>query len=188
MGKAENIVRTDGKTRNEVMTPSAILEPVMRLLGPIGLDPCSNPNSIVVSNTAVMLPEYAPAVAQFAQRTVYADGLQIVWRGHGLVFVNPPYSDPLMEYFLAKAIREFLGTGEEIVFLVPHRTANRYWPKTAGLFDLKIELYDRVQHHGEKHRSPFHQVLLYAGPRLERALGLAILGNAVVHPRHLRLK
>lgn len=187
MGKSENVVRTEGKTHNEVMTPLSILEPVMRVLGPIGLDPCSNPKSIVTSDTAIMLPEYAPEVAQFALRTVYADGLQIVWCGHGLTWLNPPYSDPLMGLFLAKA-RDEAARGGEVVALVPHRTANRYWPRTAGAADLKIELYDRVQHHGAKWRSPFHQVLLYFGARTELALALATLGNAVIHPRHTTMR
>lgn len=182
MGKKENEVRSangEGKSNDAVMTPSYILDAVERVLGPIGLDPCSNPKSIVRSATAVMLPEYAPATAPFAQRTVFSDGLQVVWRGHGLVWCNPPYSAPALELFLAKGLVD----GDENVYLVPSRTGNVYWPKTAGLYDLEVRLM-RVKHHGETYTAPFAQLLLYRGPRLEQAMGLGALGDVRVHPRH----
>ncbi len=184
MGKAEHIVRSakgDGASNDEVMTPPYLLEMIERMLGPIGLDPCSHPKSVVRSTTAIMLPKYAPAAAQFARRTVYADGLQVVWRGHGLTYVNSPYSSPLMERFLTKALTD----GDENVLLVPSRTGNVYWPKTAGLADVEVRL-PRVKHLGEKTHAPFAQWLLYFGDRVEEAMGLGVLGDVRVHPRHLR--
>ncbi len=185
MGKLENRVRSangEGQSNDKVFTPEYILSTIERVLGPIGLDPCSNPKSIVRSTTAIMLPEYYPAVAPFAQRTVFADGLQVRWSGHGLVWCNFPYSDPLFKLFLAKATQD----GDEIAALVPVRTGNRYWTKTAALADVEVWL-PRVKHHGQKTHAPFNQWLLYFGGRVEAALGLGSLGPVRVNPRHTRL-
>lgn len=190
MGKTEHIVRSakgEGKSNDEVMTPSFLLDAIVRVLGPIGLDPCSHPRSIVPSTTAIMLPKYAPATAQFAQRTIYADGLQVVWRGHGLVFCNPPYSKEL-KLFLSKGASEFGGASDEgIVFLVPSRTGNRFWPTSAGKADVEVRL-SRVKHLGEKTHAPFAQWLLYFGNRVEQAMGLGTLGDVRIHPRHTTLR
>lgn len=183
MGIAENRVRTRGeKANDEVFTPAFITDAVIRVLGPIGLDPCSHPRSIVPSTTAVLLPKYAPAIVQNAQRTVYADGLQIVWLGHGLLWGNFPYSAPLLERFLTKTWEE-AQRGLEAVVLLPVRTGNVYWPKTAGKADVEVRLM-RVKHHGDKTHAPFSQWLLYYGARWREALGLGILGDVRVHPRH----
>jgi len=189
VGKGENRVRSakgEGQSNDEVMTPDSILGPITRVLGPIGLDPCSHPKSIVPSTTAIMLPKYAPAQAQFAQRTVYADGLQIVWRGHGLLYGNFAYSAPTFERFLTKTVEEW-KLGLEAVLLVPVRTGNVYWRPTAGQADLEVRL-GRVKHHGDKTHAPFHSWLLYFGPRVERAMGLGILGDVRVHPRHTTMR
>lgn len=187
MGKAENHVRSakgEGATNDEVFTPEYILDIIVRTFGPIGLDPCSHPESIVPSTTAIMLPKYYPSVAPRALRTYFGDGLQVQWRGHGLMFGNFPYSSPWFERFLSKVFidRDY----DETVLLVPWRTGNVYWPKTAGKADVEVRL-PRVKHHKAKTHAPFHSGLLYAGPRVELALGLGVLGDVRVHPRHTRL-
>lgn len=187
MGIAENRVRTRGERANdEVMTPAFITDAIVRVLGPIGLDPCSHPKSIVPSTTAVLLPKYAPATVQNAQRTVYCDGLEIVWRGHGLLFLNPPYSAPGLELFLEKTWTE-AQQGLEAVVLLPVRTGNVYWPKAAGKADLEVRLM-RVKHHGDKTHAPFAQWLLYYGSRWREAMGLGVLGDVRVHPRHTYIR
>lgn len=184
MGKPENHVRSakgEGESNDEVFTPEYILSVVEQVLGPIGIDPCSHPKSIVRSTTAVMLPKYAPQVAPFAQRTVFADGLRVQWRGHGLCWMNSPYSAPWLELFLTKMFVD--RDRDEGAVLLPVRTGNVYWAKTAGLADVEIRL-GRVKHHGEKTHSPFHSWLLYSGDRVEQAMGLGVLGDVRVHPRH----
>lgn len=68
---------------NRWCTPSEALAPV-KAYGPIGLDPCTEADNP------------AGAATFFTEDD---DGLVQDWRGHGLVFVNPPYStlDPLPE-------------------------------------------------------------------------------------------
>lgn len=86
-------------------TPPEVLDRV-RKLGPIGLDPCSNPTSIVNAIREIRLPE---------------DGLTAHWTGHGLVFCNPPYSRGNLTMWCLK-IREEAKAGAEIVALVPSST------------------------------------------------------------------
>lgn len=176
MGKNE----TEFEKNDRYMSPRYILEPVMRCLGPIGMDPASHPRSIVVSNVAVLLPEYAPATVPGAKHTIFADGLTLDWGGHGgITWLNSPYSDGPkgLKAFLAKCLLQ------ETIALAPVRTGNVYWDKTAGQADVEIRL-PRVTHEGEKAHSPFHQMLLYFGDRVEQALALGCLGAVRVHPRH----
>ena len=183
MGKIESALTEN----DEWGTPSYLLDQIVRVLGPIGLDPCSHPDAAVPCTTAILLPGYAPRTTNpYATRTVYADGLEIVWRGHGLVYLNPPYSEPHLKLFLEKCVTD----GDEAVALVPVRTGNVYWPKAAGKADVEVRL-PRVTFRGKplppgkKHpHAPFHSMLLYFGDRVEVALGLGVLGEVRVHPRH----
>lgn len=175
MGKKENEFSPD----DTVGTPEYIVEAIVRVLGPIGLDPCSHPLSIVSSKTAVLLPAYAPTRPVNAVNVFYGDGLATDWSGHGLVYVNPPYSD------LAPWFDRAARCGDEVLMLVPARTGNVFWPKAAGRADLEVRL-GRVTHRGEKTHAPFHQWLLYYGARVETAMGLGMLGDVRVHPRHTR--
>ena len=176
MGKKENEFSPD----DEVGTPKYLLDAIERVLGPIGLDPCSHPNAIVACEVAILLPQYAPAVSPFAKETIYGDGLAVPWDGCGLVYVNPPYSD--LGIWCEKAATE----GDGVVLLVPARTGNVYWPETAGLADVEVRL-PRVTHHKSKTHAPWHSWLLYYGSRIEDALGFSELGDTRPHPRHVSL-
>ena len=95
-------------------TPEWYLERVRRV-GPIGLDPCSNPKA----TTGAYVEFYGPGYAK--------DGLAESWIGyaeHGLVFVNPPYGRELPKW-TAKSAAE-AARGCEIVALVPARTDTRW--------------------------------------------------------------
>jgi len=175
MGRKEN----DLTVNDTWGTPKAILDVIVRVLGPIGLDPCSHPDAIVPCATAIMLPGY-PRASPCADRTRTGDGLAISWDGYGLVFVNAPYST--LGLWGAKAARE----GDEVVMFVPVRTGNVYWREGLGDADVEVRL-PRVVHRGATTHAPFHQWLLYYGARVEQALGLGALGDARVHPRHTSL-
>lgn len=130
MGRAENTF----STRDSVGTPQEIIEPIVEILGPIGLDPCSHPGSIVPAAVRFYLPEYAPpgmphgepvpmpaSGAAPAHVAIVGDGLVLPWGpGLGLVYVNPPYSRLSSEpWFLralphesAEHLRKLSGKGE----------------------------------------------------------------------------
>jgi hypothetical protein len=104
-------------------TPEDLLS-VVRLLGPIGLDPCSNKFSTV--NAAV---EYRIDKGE--------NGLRRPWSGKGLVFVNPPFTwinpvrrakQALIPLWTRKALEE-AQQGAEIVFLVPARISSQWFHK-----------------------------------------------------------
>ena len=182
MGKKENEIGGD----DTVGTPKYILDAIVATLGPIGLDPTSHPDSIVPSDTAILLPRYAPARVATAEHTVYADGLDVDWSLCGLTYLNPPYSDGKvggLKAFIERAWELRRRFDHETVMLVPVRTGNVYWQQAAGKADLEVRL-PRVTHRGSTTHAPFHQWLLYFGPRVELALGLGVLGDVRVHPRH----
>ncbi len=186
MGIPENALSTNDTHG----TPKYILDPIVRCFGRIGLDPASHPDSIVESDTAILLPEYAPRTVKGAIRTHYANGLEIDWRGHGLIFGNFPYSDRAptgsLSDFLDMTWRMRRDHGVETITLAPWRPGNVYWPKAAGKADVEVRL-GRVTHVGSKTHAPFHSVLLLYTDRIREAFGLGCLGDVRIHPRHTQL-
>jgi hypothetical protein len=111
-------------------TPACVLERVRRV-APIGLDPCSNAQSIVRA-----LVEFRLARGE--------DGLARVWDGYGLVFVNPPYGDALPMW--AKKIAREAHATVEIITLVPHRTDTEWYRTMARGCSAKCEWHGRLVH------------------------------------------
>lgn len=108
----ENGARLGGKVKGwqHWTTPNKVLD-VVRELGPIALDPCSNEHSLV------------KATVEWSE-----DALTKSWvaaAASGLVFVNPPYSQA--QHFMKKCILESVA-GAEIVALVASRTDTQ-WTK-----------------------------------------------------------
>lgn len=184
MGKNENT----RKKNDEVCTPQELLEAV-RKLGPIGFDPCSAPASIVEAATTVLLPKYwadpdnPPPLEQVCgdQLVLWGDGLTYHWGEMGLVFVNPPYSVLSKQPWIAKARDE----ADEAVLFLPVRTAGAWWQDEVTRCQAVTFLRGRVVHEGEEDGAPFHQCLVYCGPRVERwieivtelQLGWTVLGE-----------
>lgn len=184
MGKSEH---TRSKN-DEVCTPKGLLDAV-RMLEPIGFDPCSAPASIVDAATTVLLPKYwtdpmqpPPAEQECGDQLVlWGDGLQYNWGGMGLVFVNPPYSLLAKQPWIAKARDE----ADEAVLFLPVRTAGAWWQDEVTRCQAVTFLRGRVVHEGEEDGAPFHQCLVYCGPRVERwieivtelQLGWTVLGE-----------
>lgn len=92
-------------------TPAVVLEP-LRALDDIGLDPCSNPLSIVRAHVEWMLERGE-------------DGLQQPWSGHGLVYVNPPFGRSYFPRWSRKIVEEARLTVEHVV-LTPARTGSAW--------------------------------------------------------------
>ena len=105
-----NGVRLSGKGKGwpHWTTPKSVLD-VVREVGPIHLDPCSNEASQV-----------------FALRNWQSEGLILEWApiaAGGLAFVNPPYS--LTKAFVEKVILE-AALGTEVILLVAARTDTQW--------------------------------------------------------------
>lgn len=104
-------------------TPPELLARV-RAVGPIALDPCGNDHDVVEASVCI-LP--APAVDGDTRRNataMFCDGLAVDWSGlgdDGVVFVNPPYSDP--RPWVEKAVAE----ADRAVLLLPGATDARWF-------------------------------------------------------------
>lgn len=130
-------------------TPLEVLE-LVRAFDAIGLDPCSNAGSIV-----------GAAVEWRMERD--GDSLLRDWRGHGLVYVNPPYSR-----FLRAWTAKCAQSGAEVIACVPARTDARWWHQSAVTADAICYWRGRLRFLGAPSSAPFPSALLYFGPRVER--------------------
>lgn len=91
-------------TTDDFTTPPEIVER-LNVYGEVGLDPATNATSFINARRKVMLPD---------------DGLAIGWAGHGLVWCNPPYSDPL------PWVKQGIEEADEAIYLLPTQTGTEW--------------------------------------------------------------
>ena len=184
MGKLENTFSTN----DAVCTPAAVYEPIIAALGPIGLDPFSNPSSTVPATLRIMLPQYAanrvaPGLWGFDPHggsILWGSAYDHDWSGHGLVFANGPYSDCAM---WAHQLWSPRG-GDEAVGLFPVRTGADWWQRWVAHSDAILFWRGRIHFVGHPHQAPFHSALSYIGPRADLFVeGMQHLGWCVRNPR-----
>lgn len=90
--------------------------------GVIGLDPCCNPFAVKTVQ---------PRLACMLERG--ENGLAKSWRGHGMVWANPPYGVGEVDLFTAKAGREFGGElraplgDDQALLVVPANCETRWY-------------------------------------------------------------
>lgn len=191
MGKAENQLGVD-----DTWGTSAELLEGIAPLGPIGLDPCSHPKSLVRSREAILLPTYrfardeqgalrSPLVRleeqdaprpRYAERVIWGDGLRERWDGRGLLYINEPFSE--LGLWLDKAARE----GDSVIMLAPIRSGNKEWAP-ANTADVRCDL-PRQTFNGADVHAPFHLCLLWWGCPILGFSVLDTLGHATLHTRH----
>lgn len=100
-------LRPDHHARQAMLTPSYVLEPVRKLLGGIGLDPCTEPDNPTHAQTFYHLPQ---------------DGCELPWSA-STVFCNPPYGkarDRWVDRCIATGV-----AGAKVVLLIPAHTDTR---------------------------------------------------------------
>ena len=98
-------------------TPSPIIELARQLMGEIDLDPASNASA-----------QETVKASRFYTRD--NDGLAQRWKGH--VWLNPPYSQPLISQFVDKLIQEYALRVSEAVVLVNNATDTEWFQKLAA--------------------------------------------------------
>jgi len=151
-------------------TPPDLLELIRKLdpKGRIGLDPCSNDYSIVGATTK--------------WEGTYVNGLSQSWRGHGLVFMNPPHSmsPNNIEPWMEKAFDEFprfsspgprhpdpRPATDQFVGLIPAKTDTAWFHDYAVRFPVKCFLRRRPKFWLNGAPMPgsgkFASMLIYAG-------------------------
>jgi hypothetical protein len=98
----------------EWYTPAYLVDAVIRTMGAIDCDPCSNPP-----------PYNVPAAVHYTQAD---DGLLQPWAGR--IYMNPPFGGNSMQHWMGKLQTELaLGRCTEAVILVPARTEARWFQR-----------------------------------------------------------
>jgi DNA N-6-adenine-methyltransferase (Dam). len=135
----------------EWYTPQWVID-LVELLGPIDLDPCWAPGSLV------------NARRYYTKET---DGLNKPWDTGGLIYVNPPYGRDIGKW-MRKCLDE-AAQGAEIVALVPARTGTRWFQSAASMSDAICFVKGRVDFFSPERASTspmFHSIVLYWGDRV----------------------
>ena len=139
---------------NEWYTPIKFTDSARRVMGEIDLDPASSK----AANAAVQ------AVAYFTEED---DGL--LWEWGGKIWMNPPYSQPLIAQFCQKLAESIdSGTVEEAIVLVNNASETKWYQNIGARCsatcnpDSRIRFIDKE---GKKGSTPLQgQTIMYFGP------------------------
>lgn len=135
----------------EWYTPKEILVRVVRALGSIDLDPCSNSKE----------SPNVPCAACFTQAE---DGLSKGWAGR--VYMNPPYGREIGPW-VEKLVAEYVtGRTTQAIALVPARVDTDWFRQFR---DYAICFIDgRLKFSGHQNSAPFPSALVYLGGDIDR--------------------
>lgn len=162
--KAGNIQNNDKVTHvsnnsgeNEWYTPKIYIEAARAVMGGIDLDPATSE----VANRTVKASTYF---------TAQDDGLSREWP-IGRIWMNPPYSQPLMGQFAEKMAQE-IERGSESVVLVNNATETVWFQRMASVCTAICFPRGRIRYltpDGEPANSPLQgQAIIYSGPNADK--------------------
>ena len=114
--------REDDHTRQRMLTPSYVLEPIRDLLSGIDLDPCTEPDNPTGANSFYCLPED--------------------WTHATTVFCNPPYG-VAKDRWVSKCIEE--GKERKVILLIPSHTETRIFQKALQACDSVMFVKARLR-------------------------------------------
>lgn len=136
-------------------TPMCVLEAVCKFNdGPVTLDPCSNPNSMV----GAWREWYGPPDG--------IDGLVTPWIANGLIYVNPPYSQK--DAWMQRCY-EYGKIGQEIIALVPADTDTGWFHRYCWTAKKRCFWKGRLRFGGDSTQGArFPSVCVYFGPRARK--------------------
>lgn len=157
-------------------TPVQVLDLVYEVLGsPVGIDPCSNPRSIVKARRTVILPE---------------NGLSVPWHEYGTGFVNPPFGKVEEPRWIQKAIQE-ASLGWEGILLLPAKTGAPWFeplykssPCICFWGTPELDVEGRIWFHEEDGGATFNTEFVYLGPHYEKFARVFSRAGHLVYPRH----
>jgi phage N-6-adenine-methyltransferase len=150
--------RTRGTGCDEWFTPAEYIALARDVLGNIDLDPAS----CEVAQARVKATQYF---------TLETDGLKQEW--HGKVWVNPPYSQPLIEHFARKIVKESEAGRVTEAIMLTNNCTDTVWFHTAEKACARICFTKgRISFEsadGGKAGSPIQgQTFFYYGPNADR--------------------
>lgn len=159
-------------------TPQPVLDLVYEVLGcPVGIDPCSNPRSIVKAHRTVMLPE---------------DGLSVPWHEYRTGYVNPPFGKVDEPRWIRKAIEE-AQLGWEGILLLPSKTGAPWFdplyeasPAICFWGSAELDVEGRIWFHEEDGGATFNTEFIYLGPRYEAFARAFSRAGKMIYPQHDR--
>jgi len=142
---------TRKRSNNDLCTPAPIIDRVVKWLGPIDLDPCSNEWSLVGAAHTYSIDRGE-------------DGLSLPWFGR--VWENPPYGRGHLKRWAMCAARHSETGMAEIISIVPTSTETESFAIRKSYADVRIDLSTRVKYGGGKHGSGmFGSTIFYSGQR-----------------------
>jgi phage N-6-adenine-methyltransferase len=104
--------RAEGTGENEWFTPAQYIEAARDVMGGIDLDPATHP----VAQETVQAEDFFTAAD---------DGLTQEW--HGKVWLNPPYTQPLIARFAEKLVAEVSARRIEQAIMLTHNYTDTAW-------------------------------------------------------------
>jgi ParB-like chromosome segregation protein Spo0J len=130
----------------EWYTPQAILECVVRVMGEIDLDPCSNSDG----------PPNVTATTHYTRKD---DGLTREW--YGRVYMNPPYGREIDDW-AKKLVEEYkAGRVKQAIALVPSRTDTAWFRRFREY--PRCFVHGRLSFSGHDSPAPFPSMIVALG-------------------------
>lgn len=134
--------------RDSWCTPEKILIPVRKVFrGRIGLDPCSNAESIVNARVEYRLPEH--------------DGLVLPWTAR-TIFVNPPFGHGIGRW-MKRCLAASRVTGAEVIALLPATPDTKAWRECVESAACVCFVYGRITFLGAPSAAPCPSAIVYWG-------------------------
>src|SRR3990167_9764019 len=131
LSKTGNVHVSNNSCNNEWYTPPEIIKAARETMGTIDLDPAS---SAIANNTIEARVFY----------TAEDSGLAKTWRGN--IWMNPPYSQPLVEKFCDKLARDYTnGNISQACVLVNNATETAWGQQLLKHCDAVLFLDGRVK-------------------------------------------
>lgn len=143
----------DGNKKQDWCTPPEVVKALHEFF-PIGLDPCSNAESIVGAGESYSLPQ---------------DGLgaKLSWE-HLHVYINPPYGNQRPWAEMAK-YRAFVGEATNVTMLIPASPETKLWREVIWPTATAVAFWrKRINFIGSKSGNTLPSALVYWGPSRHR--------------------